>query len=94
MTAIMERVCPTRYLVEDGEAMTMSDSDKLRDRATRLFAMALKARETRFVSATELENLASQALAQAEDMERRATAMPIPAHGSASAGRPITIAAA
>jgi hypothetical protein len=52
----------------------MSDSDRLRERATRLFAMALKARETGFASAEELERLASEALAQAEDMERRASA--------------------
>ena len=57
----------------------MSDSDQLRDRATRLFAMALKARETGFVAAVELEKLASDALAQAEDIERRASALPAPA---------------
>jgi hypothetical protein len=56
----------------------MPDSDKLRDRATRLFAMALKARETGFASAAELEKLASEALAQAEDMESRTTAPPTP----------------
>ena len=50
----------------------MPNSDKLRDRATRLFAMALKARETGFVSGAELEQLASEALAQAENMDRRA----------------------
>jgi len=56
----------------------MSDSDQLRDRATRLFAMALKARETGFASAEELEKLASEALAQAEDMERLASTPPTP----------------
>jgi hypothetical protein len=56
----------------------MPDSDKLRDRATRLFAMALKARETGFASAEELEKLASEALAQAEDMERRTAIPPKP----------------
>ena len=56
----------------------MPDSDKLRDRATRLFAMALKARETGFVSGAELEQLASEALAQAENMDRRASARPAP----------------
>jgi hypothetical protein len=54
----------------------MPDSDKLRDRATRLFAMALKACETGFTSAEDLEKLASEALAQAEDMERRIAAPP------------------
>jgi hypothetical protein len=52
----------------------MSDSDKLRDRATRLFALALKARDHGFRSADDLADLASEALAQAEDMERRANA--------------------
>jgi hypothetical protein len=47
----------------------MPDSDQLRKRASRLFAMALKARETGFASAPELEKLASESLAQAEDME-------------------------
>jgi hypothetical protein len=56
----------------------MSDSDKLRDRATRLFALALKARDYGFRSAEDLANLASEALAQAEDMERRASAPPTP----------------
>jgi hypothetical protein len=56
----------------------MPDSDKLRDRATRLFAMALKARETGFAAGAELEKLASEALAQAEDMERRTATPPKP----------------
>jgi hypothetical protein len=38
--------------------------------------MALKARETGFAPAAELEKLASEALAQAEDMERRTAATP------------------
>jgi hypothetical protein len=57
----------------------MSDADQLRDRATQLFALALKAREQGFRSADELANLASEALAQAEDMERRTAAAPGPA---------------
>jgi hypothetical protein len=56
----------------------MADSDKLRDRATRLFALALKAREQGFRSADDLAALASEALAQAEDMERRASVPPAP----------------
>jgi hypothetical protein len=51
----------------------MADSDQLRKRASQLFALALKGRETGFASAAELEKLASEALAQAEDMERRAS---------------------
>jgi hypothetical protein len=41
----------------------MSDSDKLRDRATRLFALALKARDYGFSSADDLAELANEALA-------------------------------
>ena len=58
--------------------IAMSDSDKLRDRAARLFALALQARERGYVSADELAKLASEALAQAEDMERRTTRVPPP----------------
>jgi hypothetical protein len=56
----------------------MPESDKLRNRATQLFAMALKARETGFASAAELEKLGAEALALAEDMERGASAPPPP----------------
>jgi hypothetical protein len=49
----------------------MSDSAKLRDRATRLFALALKARDYGFSSADDLVDLANEALAQADDMDRR-----------------------
>jgi hypothetical protein len=49
------------------------DSDQLRKRASQLFALALKARETGFSSATELEKLASESLALAEEMERGAS---------------------
>ena len=56
----------------------MSDSDKLRKRASQLFAMALKARETGFAAATELEKLASESLALAEEMDRGASAPLIP----------------
>jgi hypothetical protein len=50
----------------------VSDSDKLRDRATRLLALALKARDDRHPQyADELTQLASEAFDQATDMERR-----------------------
>jgi hypothetical protein len=55
--------------------MALPDSDKLRDRATQLLAMALKARETGLAAAAEFEKLASEALAQAEDMESGAAAL-------------------
>jgi hypothetical protein len=49
----------------------MSDSDKLRERATRLFALALKARDHGFSSADDLADLANEALAEADEMDRR-----------------------
>jgi hypothetical protein len=56
----------------------MKDADQLRDRATRLFALALKARDYGFSSADDLADLANEALAQADEMDRRdrATAPP------------------
>ena len=50
----------------------MSDVDQLRDRATRLLALALKARDDGHTHyADELTQLASEAFDQAADMERR-----------------------
>ena len=57
----------------------MADSDQLRDRATRLLALALKARDNGHPQyADELTQLASEAFEQATDMERRAPAPPTP----------------
>jgi hypothetical protein len=59
----------------------MSEAERLRDRATRLFALALKARERGpHDDAEELERLAAETLAQAEDMERRPVPPPADAH--------------
>jgi hypothetical protein len=50
----------------------MSDANQLRDRATRLLALALKARDNGHPQyAEELTQLASEAFDQATDMERR-----------------------
>jgi hypothetical protein len=49
----------------------MKDADQLRDRATRLFALALKAHDYGFSSADDLADLANEALAQADEMDRR-----------------------
>ena len=51
----------------------MSESDKLRDRATRIFAMVLNARERGFGSADSLVDLANKALAQADEMDQRSS---------------------
>jgi hypothetical protein len=47
----------------------LSDSDKLRDRATRLFAIVLNAREQGLGAADDLVDLANEALAQADEMD-------------------------
>jgi hypothetical protein len=50
----------------------VSDSQKLRDRATRVLAMALKSRENGSERhANELTQLANEMLQHAEEMERR-----------------------
>ena len=50
----------------------MNDAEQLRDRAAKLFALALKAREREQPEyAVELTQFASEALAHAEDIERR-----------------------
>jgi hypothetical protein len=50
----------------------MSDADQLRNRATRLLALALKARDDGHPQyADELTQFASEAFEQATDMERR-----------------------
>jgi hypothetical protein len=50
----------------------MSDADQLRNRATRLLALALEARDNGLSEyANELTQLASEAFEQAADMERR-----------------------
>jgi hypothetical protein len=51
---------------------SVSDSQKLRDRAARVFAMALKSRENGSEKhANELTQLANEMLQHAEEMERR-----------------------
>jgi hypothetical protein len=50
----------------------MRDSDKLRDRAARLFALAVEAREDgKFLLANEISMLAAGARDHADDMDRR-----------------------
>ena len=51
---------------------SMSDAEQLRDRATRLLALARKARDNELREyADELTQFASEAFDQATDMERR-----------------------
>jgi hypothetical protein len=55
----------------------MSDADQLRNRATRLLALALKVRDYGLSEyADELTQLASEAFDQAADMERRLVSDP------------------
>jgi hypothetical protein len=56
----------------------ISDSDKLRNRAIRLFAMVLNARERGFGSADHIADLAHEALTQADEIDRRGDASACP----------------
>jgi hypothetical protein len=59
----------------------MRDSDRLRDRAARLFALALKAREDdKFLLSNEITKLAIEASDQADEMDRREVQHQQPAH--------------
>jgi hypothetical protein len=49
----------------------MDDVSRIRDRATRLFALALQAREEGHANADELTKLAHETLAHAEELTRR-----------------------
>ena len=49
----------------------MDDVARIRDRATRLFALALQAREQGHTNADELTKLAHETLAHAEEIARR-----------------------
>jgi len=53
----------------------LGDADRLRDRAAKLFALAIKLRESRgtSVTANDLEQMAHESLAQAEAIERDAS---------------------
>jgi hypothetical protein len=55
----------------------MSDSQKMRDRATRVFAMAIKTRENGFAEhSDQLARLANEILAHAEEIERHSANVP------------------
>jgi hypothetical protein len=49
----------------------MDDAARVRERAVRLYALALQARQRGYTSAGELERLANEAMAHAEELERR-----------------------
>ena len=57
----------------------MDDAARVRERAVRLYALALQARERGYTSAGELEGLANEAMAHAEELERRTRIVPPPA---------------
>jgi hypothetical protein len=54
----------------------MDDAAQIRERAVRLCALALEARERGYTSASELERLANETMAHAEELERRRIATP------------------
>jgi hypothetical protein len=69
---------PWTRVIEDG---LVDDADQLRNRATRLFALAQKAREEGHLDyAEELTRLAIEAVGQAVTMERRRIAHSEMAH--------------
>jgi hypothetical protein len=49
----------------------MDDATRVRERAVRLYALALQARERGYTSASELERLANETMTHAEELERR-----------------------
>jgi hypothetical protein len=49
----------------------MDDAAQVRERAVRLYALALQARERGYTSASELERLANETMTHAEELERR-----------------------
>jgi hypothetical protein len=53
----------------------VGDADRLRDRAAKLFALAIKLRETRgtSVTANDIEQMGHESLAEAEALERYAS---------------------
>jgi hypothetical protein len=68
------RFCQVPGTLSDAQLyQAMGDTEELRARASRLFAFALSARELGIEGyATALTKLANDALAEAEDIERRA----------------------
>jgi hypothetical protein len=69
----------TELLVHLIMGSPMEDAARVRDRAVRLYALALQARERGYTSASELERLANEAMAHAEELERRPRIVPPPA---------------
>jgi hypothetical protein len=57
----------------------MDDAARVRERAVRLYALALQARDRGYTSASELERLANETMAHAEELERRTCIVPPPA---------------
>ncbi len=57
----------------------MDDAAQIRERAVRLYALALQARERGYTSASELERLANETMSHAEELERRTCSVTPPA---------------
>ena len=77
----------------NGRGRVMSDADQLRNRATRLLALALKARDNRLSEyADELTQSASEAFEQAAGLERRlVSSIQKLRYGSGTTARPGTV---
>ena len=57
----------------------MDDAAQVRERAVRLYALALQARERGYTSASELERLANETMSHADELERRTRSVTPPA---------------
>jgi hypothetical protein len=60
----------------------MDDAARVRERAVRLYALALQARERGYTSASELERLANETMSHAEELERRTRIVTPPAEAA------------
>ena len=57
----------------------MDEAAQVRERAVRLYALALQARERGYTSASELERLANETMSHADELERRTRSVTPPA---------------
>ena len=65
---ITERNYVTELLVRWIVGRPMDDAARVRERAVRLYALALQARERGYTSASELERLANETMSHAEEL--------------------------
>jgi hypothetical protein len=76
---ITERDLLLNYWCVEIAGSHMDDAARVRERAVRLYALALQARERGYTSASELERLANETIAHAEELDRRTRIVTPPA---------------